>query len=541
MFEFKCSEQCSHSEDQLCEDLKEYSLQVNASNTYLNAASLVDIANLQDNKNNTNSMSCDVCHTREELDILHRQQKNSILLTCNSHELNHDQKSFLNQLNMDLSYNKSKLFFYFLHGAAGSGKTTLIRYIMRHSDKCKFMYITIKSILCSKVNDCKYQHPFQFGNVSTLAKFFFNYTNASHTKLKWKLTNDILESDNSSYDVENFLEKNNMSVDPIFIPKGISKLIIFFDEYSMLATIKAYYLIKILSCTLGSYRLCNIYLIFVGDKNQCPPIGRNETNYFPPLIEYCREFETKHFRLSEHVRYTDEELKKFVQRIYLSTSSIGEETLQFDVRKHLLSIRFENNITKKCIPVKPLCVDNFKILCKTNNSCNMYWQNYIRCLMACYPECNSDILVINCPIESNQKGTKIQFLVRNLKYYFVTNLKVVNTGLVEQLVNHEECILLDILENDDKSVKGILVQRVYDNLKFIVKPIWYTEYWYSKEFKIYGFPIHPSFIDNIFQMQGLTITVDGYIDFNNCSKNEDMYTAITRFQHNQQIKGIINL
>jgi hypothetical protein len=150
---------------------------------------------------------------------------------------------------------------------------------------------------------------------------------------------------------------------------------------------------------------------------------------------------------------------------------------------------------------------NFKTLCKTNNTCDDCWRNYVACLRTCFPDKSNDIYVIECPILNGDNEEKcFQILIRNIKYYFVTNMNFIeNSNNVEKIINREECILLKVItsKNDSKKIEEILGRRVMDNRLMFVKPIPHVELW-QNEMKIFGFSFHPNFIDDIFQMQDLT-------------------------------------
>jgi hypothetical protein len=292
-------------------------------------------------------------------------------------------------------------------------------------------------------------------------------------------------------------------------------ILIFFDEYSMLNTATAYLFFKILQ--LSNVK---VYLIFVGDVNQCPPI--NECTFFPTLIDYCNEtFKStiKHFHLFNPLRFKDEKLKLFVSQVYENVNNV--RSLLFDI---------ENNTTRVEIshPLRP----QFTILCRTNSACLQYWHAYIKCILTCYP----DVRIYNykCPIR-NSDEIHHAFFVPNMKYYFLTNVRDQDYRGPMAIANREECTLLKCMKY------GLEMKCLRTNEIFLLKPIWFVDPWHSKDVKIFGFPIHPAIIDNIFQYQGLTIENDGYIDFNHCSQDQDIYTAITRFRHTNQIKGLINL
>jgi hypothetical protein len=521
-FVFKCTQpQCNNDDQKQLkdDDFQIYKLSKDYINNNTNACcSLIE----QEKDDKRNEKTKCFCHT----ELKFPSNKHYIITNCPQHNLDEMQKTVVDQLEEDLKNYSSiakQLYCYFLHGSAGSGKTTIVRHILRHGRKCKFFYISIKSILKIKLDDCK-QHYFT-NNINicalTLAKFFYDYVLTNQFADKSKFLNSFISNDVSEHDIDKYIDDHDINFK--FIDSNYP-IVIFFDEYSMLNSATACLFFKILNQSLIKH---NMYLIFVGDVNQCPPI--NECTYFPSLIDYCNEkFNStiKHFYLFNPLRFQDDELKKFIGQI---SQSLNNAKLAIE------DINFTNDISNTKIHIDdPLC-PQFTILCKTNMACQDYWHSYIKCISTCFKSiCN--VYCFQCPIQDSFNDCYLQFFITNMKYYFITNVRDENyrNGRIA-IANREECILIKCKVNS-LALKCIRTRQI-----FSLKPIWFIDPWYSKDVKIFGFPIHPSCIDNIFQYQGLTIHNDGYIDFNNCSKDQDIYTAITRFKHNNQIKGLINL
>ena len=88
-------------------------------------------------------------------------------------------------------------------------------------------------------------------------------------------------------------------------------------------------------------------------------------------------------------------------------------------------------------------------------------------------------------------------------------------------------------------IRSLLLLDVLTNKRFIMFPYEYEDR--RLGVRVYGFPIHPKFIWNTFQIQGLTVCKDVYIDA--CSfftGGADMYVCLSRVTNSNLLKGVIN-
>lgn len=486
-------------------------------------------------------------------------------------KLNSDQVKFVRyveSLTRDLNFDISVII---LDGGPGCGKSTLLSFIMtrmRHLfDKVRLTTEKLINIedhnkkLCQAhlmhhagLGDEKYGNSMWISECimsCTVSKIIYDImgernTDCERIRLEKRDNNDTIKNINAyRSEIDGLIEKYLNKYKIFTKPSADRQLHLYIiDECAMIPPEKLYFLIGYLHRRDTHSR--HIFILS-GDVDQVEPIGHENTklnvinndnyaeDWFP--IGMCNDMEIvcmsmangykyiiERFQLTEPTRAAgDQSLCNFI-KLYKSHTNIDDKKREmcdfissnFTDRINKTEISVDCNKIEKFIKNETGCIDfGFKIIVRSNQMISNMITYISREIQNNYPY----IVYIT------ENGDN---LILGMTY---TLLKTIDKKKI--LCNRSVVCLTNVNINNGE-IETIDVHKINDPMnKYTIGPVMNSD-------GHLGFPIQMEFIDNSYQIQGMTISQDLWLDMHNC-EIQHRYVMLTRSKNLNQIKSILNI
>lgn len=300
-------------------------------------------------------------------------------LSSSNFDLTQDQKEAL-----DLIYNflRNEKHIFILKGYAGTGKTTIIKYLVKD--------------LLSKGFQPKLMAP-----TGRAAKIMQNKTGYRTTTIHRGIyALDEIETKND--DSEDFAEREFKYIYPI--RPDDSKKILIFDEASMISSKKSErelfsFGTDILIDDILSFAKLDLgsKIIFVGDSAQLPPIGDNKSNALNIIFLQERGWNVDSFEMTQVVRQKENNcILRNATHIRDVLADKNRSQLIFEQQDGVFeSIRIDKVVSSYCENYPILTIEKDVIICYTNKQASSYNKEVRTVLFPSNPHITSgDIVVI---------------------------------------------------------------------------------------------------------------------------------------------------
>lgn len=463
-------------------------------------------------------------------------------------------------------YNASnKTVIIFLDGMGGTGKTELLKYCQQHTTEY-FHYINLKHILladfqkttCRKhtnyngrfpQNDCRIY-------LSTIANII--------------RTIDMTDNEDTAYeDFCDVLDKYRYNLYTKKIEGNeITKFYIcVIDEYSTVSPSVLVIILKSI-CEFAN----NTIFILCGDKYQCKPITCQTLNTpFMENIDVQRDALPLHLDILTKKMYGDKRV--FKHTLNTCVRAANDNNLQILIQT-MWNNAEDHDLTKRIKFIQKFLEQNF-INNENNIDITTFIDDYIelvarlenddyaaldsfeipfKIISISNERCkivNDHLTKLLCSVLCDKYNTHIlqkyicninQYIIVGFVYKVTANLSLKDNGSFDLF--NGSLVRIVKLENDNGILNSIIVKT--ENTKKIYRMFPYKKKLYFQRNEDHcanmstEFPLRLNITENAFQIQGITILNDVYLDCYHCN-NEYLYVMFSRFKTLSQLKSVINL
>lgn len=460
----------------------------------------------------------------------------------------------------------------FLNGMGGTGKTEVLKFIHNHTSE-KIHYMNLKHILLSN-----------FYNSVCKKHGQYNTTFPSNARIYLstlaKLCYGIGLNDTADVTYNDFAQ--NLCTRLHVLAKGIrtttDTYICIIDEYSTVSP-------AMFVCVSKMIREISSKTIFIvcGDQHQCKPINTSNTidgvNYetlniqkdaLPnKLLDVAYTMYGKN-RVFEYTLKTlirsseDNDLQSLIQHMWnnahedythrilllnnfiiahnIPSNSTIDITNVADKYIQLIHILENAKGNDECETAIRTFNIPFKIIAVANETCTDVAKQFFDALYTQLSK-HFDSQILKKYFACYYVGQHVQYLATGCTYKITSNIKeqhsntygLLNGSIVKlmQLV-YVNAVLEHLLVLEEYSGK---IFRIYPYTNYTDNVIRDTD---NKQIRHIGFPLHLNMTENAFQIQGMTLLCDVYLDCSH-STNEYLYVMFSRFKKSSQLKAVINL
>lgn len=474
-------------------------------------------------------------------------------------------------------YNKTnKSAALFLNGMGGTGKTEILKYIQNHTDAI-FYFFNIKHILLSDFyrHTCKLhteyngKFPSRFRRVRLLT-----IANICRDLKKHEFNEDTAYRDFSGALGRLRLEYS-LNADERKADKKFCLCVI--EEYSTICPAVFVIITKLI-------REISHKTIFIicGDKQQCGPIecssesssnfgkAHNEREALPrDLLELAKYIfgteRVSEYTLTKLVRSADDEnLQRLITLMWTNPDQHIEDRkamVRDFVKKFNISKDKVIDISNIAVEYEKLIVAHetgqrdyiderlrqfeipFKIIASANNKLNEIDKRLVDTLYETLSSKYHRDLLKNYIVRYAAKD-HVQYLLVGFPYKVTKNLLRREDGSY-RLPNGTILQLHNLEYGEDDKLKSAIVKDWSTNKTYRLFPSKYTtnnrlKNIFDATIEYTGFPIQLYCTENVFQIQGLTISDAVYLDCDFAS-NQYLYVMFSRFRQLSQLKAVINI
>lgn len=455
-------------------------------------------------------------------------------------------KSFFHLFNQN---NKSIVFF--LNGMGGTGKTEILKYMQKHTNK-KFHFINLKHILLANFFEacCKkhtnYNGLFPQNNsriyLSTIARL------CQYIKFD--------DNDDTAYEdfVNDFLKyRHRMSTRKVNNYTDFYICVI--EEYSTVSPAIFVIILKLINEVFSK----TIFIV-CGDQNQCKPINFNKSIFSSyhesmdiqkdalprrlidlAIIMYGKNcvYECNLKRLirssqDENLQYLIKHMwenadQEFEDRRHLlcsfmkthgikTTSKIDIEHITDDYLKLLKNLESGNGEDGSHF-IKTFNIP-FRIIAMSNEMCNSVNKKLIKTIYQVLA-LKWDLDILKKYIAQYRVGHYNQYLIVGFPYKIIKNMGKKSNGLYK-LLNGTFVKIIKLEYNNDLLISIIIRNECNKNFRVFPTRQNFDNRIKEKDQVLchIGFPLQLNITENVFQSQGMTITSNVYLD---CSQGLKHY------------------
>lgn len=578
---FKTSQDMStqnidQEETQLCEFssiLKQFSTFDSKWEDVVFSMKLCEIKNTVNQNNNChNGKSCHTFNDCKKVFFINRE------CTCWERDLNIEKRNIFdrieNKLKEDQNYQRDMV--YVIEGKPGTGKSTLITYLMKHTvNKCVFLafkHHTLESIkhsflCCDKIN-------FKMPNCFTIHSFIMKYINIPSNRV-----NDFFELLNEpNINIQTLEEwtqlKSELSVYTStltdFLMKHDNRLIIIIDECFLINKTLLYVFFNV-CCKIRAkfYSKYNVKFLFIlaGSQTQCLSIGSSVNTNFKDFInsifggdDFCEYHylkivnRTKSESLNRLINFiendsnndknteeeTEERNKKEILKFYKNLDIMHEDKIIIDIERFALQyidcvslLNGDYNNLQQLLSVFSNLEERLIIMCSTNIFCHFVLSNFYNILFnrLKYQIENIDKLFV----KYNLFDDIATYLIVGMSYIIIGNSK-------NKIFRNRTKVRLLRINKEDGCLKSVIVSFKNQNGDNVIVELFvsYLQDYHGKQ-RLFSLPIRPYFVQTIYQFQGETFdeTYNGYGIFRNHENYRNEYVFVSRFKSQNSIMGVI--
>lgn len=331
------------------------------------------------------------------------------------------------------------------------------------------------------------------------------------------------------------------------VTRGINLYII--DEYAMIPKEKLYFIIAFLS-----RRFPNSKSMFIlsGDVDQVDPIGHDnndiidETQYKEDYFQVGRSNDI--INVCKSIVHTTDpnESLSIIDKIILNepVRCEGDNVMKTFVEcyKKSETLQSKSALLNNFIYNNFVGFNNSEIELNSNSVIDYLNMKtyFININAKVIVRSNNEMIRLNQLVFDLFKQRFPSLTVSANNQNFIIGMKYVLTKTVDfkhkTLCNRMVVVLRDVLYSDkepNKIVKLLVCKHDDPTTLYTIGPILNSN-------RQLSFPIQLELIENSFQIQGMTISRNMWLDFKNCC-NQHRYVMITRARNLRQIKSIINI
>ena len=481
-------------------------------------------------------------------------------------KLNEEKKSVLNDMDEFIKENSGKDLAFVIEGKPGTGKSTLLEYIVKHTGiKCTFTAFKNQTLDSSKMKFmcCENIH-FRIPSFSTIHAFimrFMDFTNHEQRKDFMKMMNE------SGLDI--YTLHDIVKISSSFSSNVMQNLNFLFGGKSFMVIIEEFFLVNsnLLYCL---FKVCNdirvkfnfkvkFLFVLVGSSTQCISIGGNTYDITLLHTLFGKETVKEYFltdvkrtknpilnNLINAMERKDDDNESKIATIYnfYSENCIIKKTLTIDICNFIedysrcLSKTFSNedNMLESYLIFEKELKENIIVMCSQNIYC-------YHVLVKFFKKLYTNVFNYNIDVDKYLKAYSVNNVIST---FLMVGMTYVITGPgTKDFNNRQKVRLLRIDTNERKELESVTVgtKDVNNMIKIIKLYPSCMEDFQCKE-NVFSFPIRPYFTQTIYQFQGETFDKNhcGYAVFKNGrTEYRPDYVFISRFEELESIKGITSI